>query len=144
MCGKVNPRKVEVDPATDRRCAFLVNVARFSWSLTCRCPRDPQSYVSLVSCDGKNHPRLPGPHVLRHVPTLREAGDLTGLRLRRVRKLAFLWIVWLVLLEFLFVTALIHQVARVRRGRPHGKSKLTPRRTGGALSSFTTLYFHGA
>ena len=44
-------------------------------------------------------------------------------------------------IEFLFVTALIHEVASVRRGRPHGKSKLTPRRTRGALSSLTSLVF---
>ena len=61
MCGKVDPRKGKVDPATDRRCVFLVNAARFPWSLTCRCRRDPQSYVSRVKMRWKVTLGSPGP-----------------------------------------------------------------------------------
>ena len=61
VCGEVDPRKVEVDPATDRRCVFLVNVIRFSWSLTRRCPQEPQSCVLVAKYDGKSPsaPRTP-------------------------------------------------------------------------------------
>ena len=48
-------------PVENRRCVFLVNVVRFSWSLTCRCPRDPQSYASLVNYNGKVTLGSPGP-----------------------------------------------------------------------------------
>ena len=61
LCGEVDPRKVEVDPATDGRYVFLVNVARFSWSLTRRCPRDPQSCVLLVNCKAKSPSGSPDP-----------------------------------------------------------------------------------
>ena len=59
--GEVDPRKVEVDPATDGRYVFLVNVVRFSSGLTRRCPRDPQSCVLLVNCKGKSPSGSPDP-----------------------------------------------------------------------------------
>ena len=59
--GEADSRKVEVDPATDRTYVDLVNFVRCSWSLTRRCPRDPQSYVSLVKIRWKVAPGSPGP-----------------------------------------------------------------------------------